>query len=329
MRGEIVVPKSANLLRKRTFSRDFIQNTIVLCVGMVIMAIFGLSSPYFLTWNNIVALLVAMVPSGLILIGECYLMIAGEWDMAPGNVASLAGMVWGALIVHTQLAYWLCFVIALMVGVIFGAFTGGVCNRFGVPAWMASYAVMQICTTFTYLINDGKAIPLREHAPIKWLGQADLLGTGLTPAVIIMLVLIGIGAFVLRYTQFGRDLYLIGGNREAAYNVGLNVNLYRMACFIICGVMSALAGLLFASRSASAQINACGLCAFNGIAGTMISSGSLAGGRGNLIMAAIGVFLIVSLQNGLYMMGVSVFYQYMVTGLALFVAVFAQADRKK
>ena len=323
------MPNRLSNLRKRRLSRDFVQNTIVLSVGVVIMAAFGISSPYFLTWKNIVALLVAMVPSGLILIGECYLMIAGEWDMAPGNVASLSGMLWAALVTTTNLNVWLCFAIAMLVGVVFGAFTGWICNRFAVPAWMASYAVIQICTTFVYVINKGNAISLRQYPEIKWLGQADVLGTGLTPAVIIMIVLIGVGAFVLKYTRFGRNLYLIGGNREAAHNLGINVNLLRMICFILCGVMSALAGLLFTSRSSSAQINACGLCAFNGIAGTMISSGSLAGGRGNLIMAAIGVFLIISLQNGLYMMGVDAFYQYMVTGLALFVAVFAQADRRK
>lgn len=323
------MPNTSSLLKKRHFSRDFIQNTIVLTVGVAIMVAFRISSPYFLTWDNIVALLVAMVPSGLILIGECYLMIAGEWDMAPGNVASLAGLVWAALVTSTGMNIWLAFAIAMLVGVVFGAFTGWVCNRFAVPAWMASYAVIQICTTFTYEINKGKAISLREYPAIKWLGQADILGTGLTPSIIIMVVLIGIAAFVLKHTQFGRNLYLIGGNREAAHNLGINVNLLRLICFILCGVMSALAGLLFASRSASAQLNACGLCAFNGIAGTMISSGSLAGGRGNLVMAAIGVFLIVSIQNGLYMMGVDAFYQYMVTGLALYVAVFAQADRSK
>ena len=71
------MPNRLSNLRKRRLSRDFVQNTIVLSVGVVIMAAFGISSPYFLTWKNIVALLVAMVPSGLILIGECYLMIAG------------------------------------------------------------------------------------------------------------------------------------------------------------------------------------------------------------------------------------------------------------
>lgn len=322
--------KKDNTLRKqrRGLTSDQRQYIIVAAVAVLIYAFFGLKSKYFLRWRNIVAILVAAAPLGLVTIAECSLLTCGEWDMSCGNVSSVAGIVWGLLVI-SGMNVWLALAIALCVGVVSGSIIGLLVSYCNMTAWMASYGVLMILQTFIYVLTDGLAIPMSKYKDFKILGQLELFGTDLTLPILIMAILFVAMFFVMKFTKFGRAMFMVGGSREAAVNAGINVPLIKITNFILSGVLSALAGCMFVSRSGAVQPFVGGQWAMQAIASSIVGGCSLGGGKANLGMAFVGVLIMTGLSNGLNMIGVSPFYQYMVTGVALFIAVLIQSERRK
>ncbi|NLZ56486.1 MAG: ABC transporter permease [Clostridiaceae bacterium] len=313
---------------RRRLTSDQRQYIIVVVVAVLIYAFFSIKSPYFLRWRNIVAILVAAAPLGLVTIAECSLLTCGEWDMSCGNVASVAGIVWGLLTI-SGMNVWLALAIALCVGVVSGSIIGLLVSYCNMTAWMASYGVLMILQTFIYVLTDGLAFSMSKYSDFKILGQLKLFGTDLTLPILIMAVLFVAMFFVMKFTRFGRAMFMVGGNREAAINAGINVPLIKITNFILSGVLSALAGCMFVSRSGAVQPFVGGQWAMQAIASSIVGGCSLGGGKSNLGMAFVGVLIMSGLSNGLNMIGVSPFYQYMVTGLALFIAVLIQSERRK
>lgn len=320
--------KEKQLKTRRGLTSDQRQYIIVAAVAVLIYAFFGIQSKYFLRWRNIVAILVAAAPLGLVTIAECSLLTCGEWDMSCGNVSSVAGIVWGLLVIN-GMNVWLALAIALCVGVVSGSIIGLLVSYCSMTAWMASYGVLMILQTFIYVLTDGLAIPMSKYKDFKILGQLELFGTDLTLPILIMAVLFIAMFFVMKFTKFGRAMFMVGGSREAAVNAGINVPFIKITNFILSGVLSALAGCMFVSRSGAVQPFVGGQWAMQAIASSIVGGCSLGGGKANLGMAFVGVLIMTGLSNGLNMIGVSPFYQYMVTGVALFIAVLIQSERRK
>ena len=316
-------------VKKIKLSRDARQNIIVGVVFIFMMVLFGSLSEYFLKPNNMLALLVAMVPLGLIGIAQTCNMITGVFDLSVGMVASLAGVLWTWLITKFGVPIYAAFAVALVFGVISGAIVGFAVAYLHMPAWIASYAVMQLWNGLIFVITDGVAIRMTKYKAFKWLGQYKLFGIDFNPAVVIMLLAFVVMFFVLRYTKFGRDLFIIGGNVEAAKNVGVKIKPRQMTVLTLCGFWSALAGCLFASRSGSGQPVIGELYSMQAIAGSVIGGTLMTGGKANLAMTFVGVLMMVVLQNGLIMIGVPAFYQHIATGAAVVLAIFVQTERKK
>lgn len=320
--------KDKQLKPRRGLTSDQRQYIIVAAVAVLIYAFFGIQSKYFLRWRNIVAILVAAAPLGLVTIAECSLLTCGEWDMSCGNVSSVAGIVWGLLVIN-GMNVWLALALALCVGVVSGSVIGLLVSYCSMTAWMASYGVLMILQTFIYVLTDGLAISMSQYADFKILGQLELFGTDLTLPILIMAVLFVAMFFVMKFTKFGRAMFMVGGSREAAVNAGINVPFIKITNFILSGVLSALAGCMFVSRSGAVQPFVGGQWAMQAIASSIVGGCSLGGGKANLGMAFVGVLIMTGLSNGLNMIGVSPFYQYMVTGVALFIAVLIQSERRK
>jgi len=315
-------------IERRRLTADQRQYIIVALVAVLIYAFFGIQSKYFLRWRNIVTILVAAAPLGLVTIAECSLLTCGEWDMSCGNVASLAGIIW-ALLIISGMNVWVALVLALLMGVVSGLIVGLLVAYCHVTAWMASYSILMVLQTFIYVLTDGLAISMSKYKDFKLLGQMELFGTDLTLPIVITLVLFLGMYYVMKYTRFGRAMFVVGGNREAAYNAGVNVALVKIVNFILSGVLSALAGCMFVSRAGAVQPFVGGLWAMQAIASSIVGGASLGGGKANLGMAFVGVLIMTGLSNGLNMIQVDPFYQYMVTGVALFIAVLIQAERRK
>lgn len=320
----------SNLATKKIkLSRDARQNIVILIAFAAMLALFGSLSEYFLTGKNFITLLNSAVPLGLIGIGQCYCLLTGSFDMSVGMTASFAGIIWTRLITDFDMPIYAAFAIGIAFGLASGLLNGWAVAYMKMPAWIATYATMQMWQGIIYIITEGEAVRMTKYKAFKWLGQHKCFGTGIPPAVIILIALFILAYFVLKYTKLGRDLYIIGGNIEAAKNTGIRIKRGQMFVFTVSGFMAALAGLLFASRSGSGQPIIGDQYAMQAIAGTVIGGTAMTGGKANIAMTFIGVMMVVCLQNGLIMAGVPAFYQHIATGAAVVLAIWVQTERKK
>ena len=311
--------------KKIKLTRDGRQNLVIIAVFIAMLALFGSLSEYFLTKKNFITLLNSAVPLGLIAIGQCYCLLTGAFDMSVGMTASFAGIIWCRLITDFDMPIYAAFAI----GIASGMLTGVSVAYLKMPAGIATYATMQMWQGVIYIITEGEAVRMTTYKAFKWLGQHKCFGTEIPPAVFILVALFVLAFFVLRYTKLGRDLYILGGNIEAANNTGSRIKRGQMCVFTVSGFMAALAGLLFASRSGSGQPIIGDQYAMQAIAGTVIGGTAMTGGKANIAMTFVGVMMVVCLQNGLLMAGVPAFYQHIATGAAVVLAIWVQTERKK
>ena len=315
--------------KKKWLTRDKRQNIVILAALAVLMLFFGIKSPYFLKPANLIALLVAAVPIGLVGLGESCCLVAGMFDMSPGMVATLSGIIWTVLLSEHGVPTYVGLVAALLFGLCSGLIAGFSVAFLSMPAWMSTYALFQIWKGIIFIITNGEAIRMTKFKAFKFLGQAKLFGTDLTWAVVLLILAYVIMYFVFKYTKLGRDLLVVGGNREAAKNVGIPIRGCQIFVFMLSGFLASLAGALFASRSGSGQPAVGALYAMQGIAGAVIGGTVMTGGKTNVGMTFAGVMFVVSMQNGLNMIGVPAFYQHIATGLVLILAILVQTERKK
>lgn len=313
---------------KITLNSTSKQNIVIIIAFIVLIAIFSFGSEYFFTMNNISAMLIAAVPLGLIAIGECTCLMSGNFDMSAGMVASLSGVIWGSLVAQSGVNTWLAFSLALLFGLGSGCIAGFCVSWLKLPAWMVTYSLMQIWRGVIMVITEGKAISLSQYSDFKILGQTKVWGA-LTLPVLFLAIAYLLMVFMLKYTRLGRALYTIGGNVEAARNVGIRVERNTFFSFALSGTMAALAGLLFASRSATAQPIIGELYVMQAIAAAVVGGTKMSGGKANMGMTFIGVMIIIIIQNGLSMIQVPAFYQYIATGVILFLAIMSQTQRSK
>jgi len=315
--------------KKKTIVRDTRQNIIIIAVYAAFFIVFSLMSKYFCTFDNIVTILVSATTLGLIGLAEGTCLLTGSFDMSVGQVATLAGIIWTTLIAKCGWATYTSFAIALLFGLVSGVIAGIAVGYLQMPAWITTYALMQMWKGIGLIITNGEAIRMTKFKAFKMLGQSKLFGTQITPMVLIMIGIYVLWYVILKYTKLGRDLYVIGGNEEAARNVGIRVEFGRIFAYTMSGIFAALAGCLFASRSGSGQPVVGNLWAMQAISGTVIGGTAMTGGKMNVAMTFVGVLLVVTLQNGFNMVGLNTYYQYITTGVILVLAIFAQTERKK
>lgn len=317
---------------KKKMNRDTKQSIIVLIAFAVMMAFFGIMSEYFLKPSNLVALFVSAVPLGLIAIAQSSCLLVGHFDMSVGMVASLGGVVWTSLIVELGVPTYLAFAAGLLAGLISGLIAGSATAYMKVPSWISTFAMMQIWNGVILIITNGDAYRMTTYTAFKWLGQHKVFtiaGTGVPPAVFILIIAYILFYILLKYTKLGRELYIIGGNPEAAKNAGVNVNRGIVFVFTLSGVLSSLAGMMFASRSGSGQPLIGDFYSMHAIAGSVIGGTAMTGGKTNPLMTFVGMMMITCLQNGLNMIGVPAYYQHLVTGAIVILAIWVQTERRK
>lgn len=317
---------------KKKMNRDTRQTIVVLIAFVAMMVFFGIMSEYFLKPANLIALLVSAVPLGLIAIAQSSCLLTGNFDMSVGMVASLGGIVWTSLIVDMGMPIYAAFACGLLFGLISGLIAGVATAYLQVPSWISTFAMTQIWNGVILIITNGDAYRMTKYGAFKWLGQHKLFtlaGTGIPPAVFILLLAYVLFYIFLKYTKQGRDLFIIGGNREAARNAGISINRGIVFVFTLSGILSSLAGMLFASRSGSGQPVIGDFYCMHAIAGSVIGGTAMAGGKTNPLMTFVGMLMVTALQNGLNMIGVPAFYQHIVTGAIVVLAIWVQTERRK
>jgi erythritol transport system permease protein len=298
-----------------------------------VLLFFTAAVPGFLSVDNMLILSKHVALNALLAIGMTYVIISGGIDLSVGSIAGLSGMVAGALILHgiSFDAYTLYFsvpgiiAVCLAIGVAVGAVNGYLVTRLNVTPFIATLGTLYVARGAALLLSDGATFPGLAGDPAHGttgfpaLGGASLLGV---PLLVWLLVAIGAGAaYVAARTPLGRHLYAVGGNERAALLSGVKVHRVKMVVYMFSGFCAALVGLVIASQLEAAHPLTGETFELNAIAAAVLGGTSMSGGRGRIGGTIIGAFVIGILADGMIMMGVSSFWQTVIKGLVIIVAV--------
>lgn len=292
---------------------------ILLVVGI------GIISPDFRTVTNFLSLLRQSSINGLIAFGMTFVILTGGIDLSVGSILALTTAV-AAGFIKGGMSPALAMLLALVFGAVLGLISGLLVTKGRLQPFIATLITMTVYRGLTMIYTNGKPISgLGNSNILKFIGKGDVLG--LPFPVILLFVIFLIFLFLLTKTTFGRRIYATGSNQKAAKLAGVNINRTKMMAYLISGIMSALAGLILLSRLNSAQPTLGSGYELDAIAAVALGGTSMNGGRGKIYGTLIGVLIIAVLNNGLNILGVSSYYQDVIKGLVILVAVLS--DRKR
>lgn len=290
-----------------------------------LMALFSFLSPHFLNPNNLLTVLSQVSIIAIMAFGMTFVLMIGQIDLSVGSIAALSGIVLGFML-SLGVNEVLSIIIVLIVGGLAGFFNGVVSGKFNVPTFIVTVATMGIFRGIGYAITDARPIQI-ENPFILSLGNQKLFDLIPVP-VLIVIVLLTLFHIILSKTAFGRRAKMVGGNKLAAEYVGVNTGKLQIKIFIISGVASAISGMILASRLYSAQPNAAGGYELDAIAAAVLGGTSLSGGYGTVLGTFIGALIMGVINNGMNLIGMSYFYQQIVKGLIIIVAVYIDVRNK-
>lgn len=292
---------------------------------IVVFVLFTSINKNFLTLANIQNLLVAASLVGMIAVGHTYLIIAAQNDLSPGAQAAFAGVL-AALLLSWNVPVWATILLTAMAGAVFGVFNAWMVNKIKLDAFIATLVTQNVVRGFAFIICGGKPIGISNPTFLK-LGQLRILGIHLV--VWVMILCIVVFGLILARTKFGRSVYAIGGNKEAARLAGLNPQRIVTISFVMMGVLCALGGVLFSARMNAGQPSANVNLEFDAITAVILGGVSFTGGVGSMGGTILGVILIQAFNTGLIMVNIPTFWQYVARGLLLLFALASDYIRKE
>jgi erythritol transport system permease protein len=298
-------------------------------VLLALVLLFSVLTPSFLTTNNLSILAKHIATSALLAVGMTFVVLTAGIDLSVGSVAGLSGMVAGGLLtvgLYGHPASTLVAVLAaLLVSCIVGLLNGAMITRLGVAPFIATLGTLYIARGAALLLSNGATFPnlagTAAHPTERflWIGQSFLLG--IPVPVWMMAVIAALAALVARRTPFGRHVYAIGGNERAAYLSGIRVEQVKILTYIFSSLCAGLVGIIIASQLEAAHPATGETFELNAIAAVVLGGTSLMGGRGSIGGSLIGACVISVLADGLVMMGVSEFWQIVIKGVVIVLAV--------
>ena len=290
-------------------------------IGMVLIIMFIIAcigSPYFLDVYNIQSLLRDLAIIGMIGIAQSLLLLVGELDLSVGKIATLCGILSGMLMIYTKINPWVALICGLIFGIFFGLLNGLIITKLRLNSMVATIGMQGVYGGINLVLTKGKAITGIPEK-IQFLGKGSL---GIVPMpfifCIIVLVLV---LFLVKKTKTGRYIYAIGNSREAATILGIKVDQIRVFIYVVVGLISSLAGLLYVCRLGSAQSTLGESWPMNSIAASVIGGVSLNGGIGNPAGALIGAAIISIISNMIVLFGVNAYWQQAVSGIVVVLAI--------
>lgn len=311
---------------KQLTAKTLFMEKIIPFIGLILLIIVvSILNPSFLDLSNLLNLLRQISINGLIAFGMTFIILTGGIDLSVGSILALSS-AFIALMITSGVDPIIALIIGVLIGFVLGAVNGLLVTKGNMAPFIATLATMTIFRGLTLVITDGNPITnLGDSYLFQLFGKGYFIGIPV-PAVTMIIVFV-ILLIILQKTTFGRHTYAIGGNEVAAKISGIKVNKIKILIYGISGLMSALAGGILTSRLNSAQPTAGTSYELDAIAAVVLGGTSLTGGKGRIVGTLIGVLIIGVLNNGLNLLGVSSFYQQVVKGVVILIAVLI--DRKK
>ncbi len=300
-----------------------------------VFIVFAIIAPNFLTAGNLISMAKHSAIWAILAMGMTYVIVGGGIDLSVGSVAGLCGMLAGGLIIeglplplfgviiyfHTPVII----LIILVIGILLGAFNGLLVTKLGVAPFIATLGLLYMARGFALLRSGGKTFPNLVGDPALGTTGFPALGAGTIlniPMVVWIALFIGIiAAYVSKKTPFGRHVFAVGGNEDAAKLSGIRVSRVKMATYMFSGFTAALIGLILSSQLMASHPATGETYELTAIAAVVLGGTSLSGGRGSIGGSVIGALILGVLNDGLVMVGVSSFWQTVIKGLVVILAV--------
>ena len=319
------------LLKARTFIALF-----------AVILFFSFAAPNFTSTANLILMSKHVALNAFLAMGMTFVIVTGGIDLSVGSIVGLCGMVAGALItsgIELPIGYTVYFnlveivFITLAVGLGIGLINGLLITRLNVAPFIATLGTLYVARGLALLSSDGRTFPNLVGKPENLTTGFDIFGAGrflgLPVSIWILIVVALAAAYVARSTPIGRHIFAVGGNERAARMSGIRVDLVKIFVYMFSGFCAAIVGLVISSELMAAHPATGESFELNAIAAAVLGGTSMSGGRGTIGGTIIGAFVIGILSDGLVMMGVSSFWQMVIKGLVIIVAVVVdQAQRR-
>jgi ribose transport system permease protein len=320
----------ATTAAKRTFQirSDTLQRFLAFGGLIILIIVFSLASPYFLTSENMGGILLATAVNGVLALGVTFVIINGGIDLSVGTVMTLSAVMTAQVMIIWQQPILVGILAGLLTGAICGTLNGLMVTKMKIPPFVATLGMLYITKGLSLVVAQLRPIYFNDAPGFNQAAMSSILGSifaPLDPVKNVVLVFFGaalVAAFILGKTVLGRYTFALGSNIEATRLSGVNVDRWQTAVFMLCGLFAGLAGVLIGARLNSAQPALGAGYELDAIAAAVIGGTSLSGGEGSILGTIIGALFIATLANGLRVMGVQQEWQIVVTGTVLVLAVF-------
>lgn len=296
----------------------------IVLVVILTFIIFAVLDSQFLTWSNLLNMIRQTAINGILAAGMTFVILTGGIDLSVGAIVALSGVcgVYFSLHMPTPLAV----LLGVCVGALAGFVNGFLTAKTRLPSIIVTLGSMTYLRGIAYVVTGGYPLVLVSES-FKKIGMGYL---GPVPIpIIIMLLVYAVFFVILRYTVFGRNVYMIGGNKEAAYLTGIKVVPRLVWVYTISGICSAIAGIILAARLFSGQPNVGMGYELDAIAAVVLGGTSLAGGMGTIIGSLFGAIFMGALSNGLTLMSVPYYWQLIIKGLVIILAIYIDHLRQR
>ncbi|WP_406477573.1 substrate-binding domain-containing protein [Streptomyces sp. NBC_01615] len=304
--------------------RLLLDNGALTALIALVIAMSALSGD-FLTTDNLLNIGVQAAVTAILAFGVTFVIVSAGIDLSVGSVAALSATVLAWMATSEGVPVWIAVLLAVATGIACGLVNGVLISYGKLPPFIATLAMLSVGRGLSLVISQGS--PIAFPSSVSHLG--DTLGGWLPVPVLVMVVMGLITAVILGRTYIGRSMYAIGGNEEAARLSGLRVKKQKLAIYALSGLFAAAAGIVLASRLSSAQPQAAQGYELDAIAAVVIGGASLAGGTGKASGTLIGALILAVLRNGLNLLSVSAFWQQVVIGVVIALAVLLDTVRRK
>ncbi|MEV4009766.1 ABC transporter permease [Nonomuraea angiospora] len=316
---------STNVPAVRPTARTLLAENGSVAALVVLVVALSLLSGDFLTVTNLLNVGVQAAVTAILAFGSTFVIITSGIDLSVGAVAALSAIVLAWTAADSGLPWPLATLVALAVGIGCGLVNAALIAYGKLPPFIATLAMLGVARGLALVVSQGSPIEMPEA--VSHLG--DTVG-GYLPVPVLVMALMGvIAAVVLNRTYAGRAMYAIGGNEEAARLSGIAVSRQKLVTYALSGAFAAVAGIVLASRLASAQPQAASGYELDAIAAVVIGGASLSGGKGRALGTLVGALILAVLRNGLNLLSVSAFWQQVVIGVVIALAVLLDTLRRR
>lgn len=332
MRSEVTItnkqnkPKATSSSQWKEKAYRIFSRYGMLFILLALIFLMSILSPTFFTSGNLLNIVRQMSIVGIVAIGVTMVIITTGIDLSSGSVIALVSVVVATFAHPDSYPLFVPIIIGLGLGLLIGVINGTIIAKGRIAPFIVTLGMMTGARGAALLFSDGRPIGNLSDS-FKFIGQGTILGI---PVPILIFALVGLGSYILlNKTKFGKRVYAIGGNEQAAIIAGVNVEKYKIMIYGYAGLLSSIAGIILTSRIASGQPTAGVMYELDAIAAAVIGGTSLSGGIGTIGGTIIGALIIGVMNNGLDLLNVSSYWQQILKGAIIVTAVFIDARKTK